>query len=302
MSVTKLLIANRGEIAIRIARAAADMGIPSVAVYSEDDARSLHLRVADEAALLPGAGAAAYLDAKAVVAAAHATGCDAVHPGYGFLAERGDFAGACAAAGLTFVGPDVGHLELFGDKARARRAAVAADVPVVRGLDHAVTLEEARIFFASLGDGAAMIIKAVAGGGGRGTRAVLAADEIEAAFVRCQSEASAAFGRADVYVEEFIPRARHVEVQILGDRTGAIAHLGERECSVQRRFQKVVEIAPAPGLDEGLRARNHRRGGAVRTQRRIQQSGNVRIPGRCFGGRRRLFSSKRMPACRSNIR
>jgi acetyl/propionyl-CoA carboxylase alpha subunit/acetyl-CoA carboxylase carboxyltransferase component len=253
MSVTKLLIANRGEIAIRIARASADMGIPSVAVYSEDDARSLHLRVADEAALLPGVGSAAYLDAEAVVAAAHAAGCDAVHSGYGFLAERGDFAAACAAAGLTFVGPSVGHLELFGDKAKARRAAVAADVPVVRGLDHAVTLDEARGFFASLGDGGAMIIKAVAGGGGRGTRAVLTADEIEAAFARCQSEAGAAFGCAEVYVEEFIPRARHVEVQILGDRTGAVTHLGERECSVQRRFQKVIEIAPAPHLDEGLR-------------------------------------------------
>jgi acetyl/propionyl-CoA carboxylase alpha subunit/acetyl-CoA carboxylase carboxyltransferase component len=253
MAVSKLLIANRGEIAIRIARAAADMGIPSVAVYSEDDSRSLHLRVADEARLLPGLGAAAYLNAAAVIAAAHAAGCDAIHPGYGFLAERADFALMCSEAGLTFVGPDVVHLELFGDKARARSAAVAAGVPVVRGLDHAVTLEEVRGFFASLGDGGAMIIKAVAGGGGRGTRAVWAAEEIEGAFQRCQSEAAAAFGRADVYVEEFIPRARHVEVQILGDRAGGIAHLGERECSVQRRFQKAVEIAPAPGLDERLR-------------------------------------------------
>jgi acetyl/propionyl-CoA carboxylase alpha subunit/acetyl-CoA carboxylase carboxyltransferase component len=253
MSVTRLLIANRGEIAIRIARAAADMGLQSVAVYSEDDSRSLHLAVADEARLLPGVGAAAYLNAEAVIAAAHVAGCDAVHPGYGFLAERADFAALCAAAGLTFVGPDVVHLALFGDKAAARRAAVAADVPVIRGLDHAVTLEQARGFFASLGDGGAMIIKAVAGGGGRGTRAVLAEDEIEPAFARCQSEAAAAFGCADVYVEEFIPQARHVEVQILGDRAGRIAHLGERECSVQRRFQKLVEVAPAPGLDPGLR-------------------------------------------------
>src|ERR1700760_646201 len=232
MSVTKLLIANRGEIAIRIARAAADMGIPNVAVYSEDDSHSLHLRMADQAALLPGVGPAAYLDAEAVIAAAHAAGCDAVHPGYGFLAERADFAEACAKAGLTFVGPDVDHLALFGDKARARAAAVAADVPVIRGLDHAVTLPEAQAFFAALGAGGAMIIKGVAGGGGRGTRAVLDADEVEAAFQRCQSEAAAAFGRADVYVEEFIPRARHVEVQVLGDRAGQIAHLWERECSV----------------------------------------------------------------------
>jgi acetyl/propionyl-CoA carboxylase alpha subunit/acetyl-CoA carboxylase carboxyltransferase component len=250
--VSKLLIANRGEIAIRIARAAADMGLPSVAVFSEDDARALHPRVADEAVALPGQGAAAYLDMHAVIAAALSSGCDAIHPGYGFLAERADFARACADAGLTFVGPDVTHLELFGDKARARKAAIAAGVPIIRGLDHAVTLEEAKAFFTSL-RGGAMILKAVAGGGGRGTRAVLTAADIESAYERCQSEARAAFGCPDLYAEEFIPRARHIEVQILGDRTGAIAHLGERECSVQRRFQKVVEIAPAPGLDETLR-------------------------------------------------
>src|ERR1700692_2764398 len=144
MSVTKLLIANRGEIAIRIARAASDMGLPTVAVYSEDDSKSLHLRMADEARMLPGVGAPAYLNADSVIAAAKAAGCDAIHPGYGFLAERADFARQCADAGLTFVGPDVAHLELFGDKARARLAATAASVPVIRGLDRAVTLEEAR--------------------------------------------------------------------------------------------------------------------------------------------------------------
>lgn len=253
MSVTKLLIANRGEIAIRIARAASDMGIPTVAVHSEDDAQSLHLRVADQAQALPGVGAAAYLNAEGVIAAAKATGCDAIHPGYGFLAERGDFARQCAVAGLIFVGPDVEHLELFGDKARARVAAGAAGVAVIRGLDRAVTLAEARAFFSKLGPGGAMIIKALAGGGGRGTRAVTSTDELDAAYQRCQSEAQATFGRADVYVEEFIARARHVEVQILGDKTGQVAHLGERECSVQRRFQKIVEIAPAPSLDEDLR-------------------------------------------------
>ncbi len=253
MRLKKLLIANRGEIAIRVARAAADLGLPSVAVYSEDDAASLHVRVADEAALLPGKGAAAYLDIAAVVTAAVSMGCDAVHPGYGFLSERADFARACAEAGLRFVGPAPRHLDLFGDKAQARAAAIAAGVPVIRGLDHAVTLEEATAFFEALGPGGAMIIKAVAGGGGRGTRAVLEAKEIEPSFKRCQSEAKAAFGREDVYVEEFIARARHIEVQILGDATGAVAHLGERECSVQRRFQKVVEIAPAPHFDAALR-------------------------------------------------
>ena len=253
MRVTKLLIANRGEIAIRIARAAADLGLPTVAVFSQDDARSLHLRVADASRALPGAGAAAYLNAANVIAAAAASGCDAIHPGYGFLAEREDFAGLCAAAGLTFVGPDVAHLALFGDKARARAAAREASVPVLRGIDRAVTLDEAHAFFATLGAGGAMIIKALAGGGGRGTRAVLSAGELAVAFERCQSEAGAAFGRAEVYVEEFIPRARHVEVQILGDHAGGITHLGERECSIQRRFQKVIEIAPAPALEDALR-------------------------------------------------
>ncbi|WP_428488905.1 carboxyl transferase domain-containing protein [Rhodopila sp.] len=253
--VTKLLIANRGEVAIRIARAAADMGVASVAVYSEDDSRSLHLHIADENRALPGQGAVAYLNAEAMIAAAKAACCDAIHPGYGFLAERADFARQCGEAGLSFVGPDVAQLELFGDKARARGAAVAASVPVIRGLDHAVTLDEAHGFLASLGTGGAMMIKAVAGGGGRGTRAVLAAHDVEPAFLRCQSEAKAAVGRNDLYVEEFISRARHVEVQIVGDRAGHIAHLGERECSVQRRFQKVVEIAPAPGLDDELRCR-----------------------------------------------
>jgi acetyl/propionyl-CoA carboxylase alpha subunit/acetyl-CoA carboxylase carboxyltransferase component len=255
VQVTKLLIANRGEIAIRIARAAADMGLPCVGVFSEDDAHSLHVRIPDAARRLPGRGAAAYLDSAAIIAAAQEAGCDAIHPGYGFLAERADFARRCTAAGPTFIGPDVTHLDLFGDKAQARAAAQQADVPVIRGLDHAVTLDEARAFFASLGPGGAMIIKAIAGGGGRGTRAVLDAGDIEATFERCQSEARAAFGRADVYVEEFIPRARHIEVQILGDCAGAIAHLGERECSVQRRFQKIIEIAPAPALDEALRRR-----------------------------------------------
>jgi acetyl/propionyl-CoA carboxylase alpha subunit len=154
MPITRLLIANRGEIAIRIARAAADLGLRSVAVHSRDDARSLHVRVADEVRELPGQGAAAYLDADAIIAAAKASGCDAVHPGYGFLAERADFARRCAKAGLIFVGPAPAHLELFGDKPRARTAAVAADVPVIRGMDRAVSLNEAEAFFASLRGGA----------------------------------------------------------------------------------------------------------------------------------------------------
>ena len=252
MTFDALLIANRGEIAIRIARAAAELGLHTVAVHSEDDAASLHTRATDETRILSGIGAAAYLDEEAVVQAAKDAGCGAIHPGYGFLAERASFARRCADAGIVFVGPKSEHLELFGDKGRARAAAVAAGVPVLNGLDRAVSLEEAGDFLATL-DGGAMIVKAVAGGGGRGTRVVETEDELEATYQRCRSEAQAAFGVPDVYVEEFMTRARHVEVQILGDLHGTVAHLGERECSIQRRYQKVVEIAPAPCLDDDLR-------------------------------------------------
>src|SRR5215203_495524 len=254
MNVTAMLIANRGEIAVRIARAGADLDLHTIAVYAEDDAQSLHTKVTDEAFPLPGRGPRAYLDADAIVAVAKAARCDAIHPGYGFLAERADFARRCAEAGITFIGPSVDALELFGDKARARAAAAAIGVPVLRGVNHAVTLDEAKDFFAALGSGGVMMIKAIAGGGGRGTRAVTAVDQIEMAYRQCQSEAKAAFGLEDLYVEEYIQRARHVEVQILGDCHGAVTHLGERECSIQRRYQKLVEIAPAPGLAEALRA------------------------------------------------
>ena len=253
MPISSILIANRGEIAIRIARAASDLGRRTVAVFSADDADSLHRRMADEARALPGRGPAAYLDMDAVIQAALESGCDAIHPGYGFLSERGEFARRCAAAGLTFIGPKVEHLELFGDKARAREAALAAGVPVSPGLDRSITLEEARAFLEARPAGQGVILKALAGGGGRGSRVVLAADELEGAYARCRSEAQAAFGVPDVYVEAFLSRARHVEVQVLGDLAGEVTHLGERECSVQRRFQKVVEIAPAPGLDPDLR-------------------------------------------------
>ena len=253
MKLSAVLIANRGEIAVRIARAAADLGLRSGAVYSEDDADALHVRIAESAHPLAGAGPAAYLDIERIVAIAVEGGYDAVHPGYGFLAERAEFADASAAAGLCFIGPDAEHLRQFGDKTEARSLARAAGAPVLEGLDRAVSLEEARAFLDALGPGRAMMIKALAGGGGRGARVVSDAGEVEAAWRRCRSEARAAFGREEVYVEAFIARARHIEVQVLGDRTGAVAHLGERECSVQRRFQKIVETAPAPGLDPELR-------------------------------------------------
>ena len=253
MSFNGILVANRGEIAIRITRAVQDLGIRAVAVHSEDDALSLHTQIADEKIQLEGVGAAAYLNMEGIIAAAQGSGCDAIHPGYGFLSEQEAFANLCADAGIKFIGPSAAHLSLFGDKARARAAAIAAGVPVMPGLDRAVTLSEAQEFFAQHPDG--IMIKALAGGGGRGTRAVTDSEQLEALFDRCQSEAEAAFGIADVYVEAFMAKARHVEVQIIGDEHGAVSNLGERECSAQRRNQKLVEIAPAPALDSGLRDR-----------------------------------------------
>ncbi|MEM7269615.1 MAG: carboxyl transferase domain-containing protein [Pseudomonadota bacterium] len=253
MPISKLLIANRGEIAIRIARTAEDMGIGVVVVHSPDDAASLHVLRAEEAVQLPQSGVAGYLDQDAIIEAAKSTGCDAVHPGYGFLSEQAGFAKACAEAGLTFVGPTPEHLGLFGDKAAAREAARAANVPIGAGTDRATTLEEARAFMEALGPDGAVMIKALAGGGGRGSRAVTDAVELESAWERCASEATAAFGDSALYIEQFLPRARHIEVQILGDGH-SVAHLGERECSVQRRFQKLIEIAPAPALDPALRS------------------------------------------------
>lgn len=255
MTIKTLLIANRGEIAIRIALAAAELGIRTVAVYSEDDVASLHLRKADRAHGLRGKGAAAYLDIGQIVAAAKETGCDAVHPGYGFLSENARFARQCAEHGLVFVGPQPEVLELFGDKARARQQAQQQQVPVVAGIDGSATLEQIEAFMASLGDQRPIMIKALAGGGGRGMRVVQRADEVAAAYARCQSEALAAFGNGDVYAEELVRQARHIEVQVIGDASGQVSHLWERECTLQRRHQKLVEIAPSPSLSPALRQR-----------------------------------------------
>jgi len=254
MGFQSILVANRGEIAIRIMRAANDLGINAVAVYSEDDSQALHRTVADQAVALKGRGVPAYLNMDGIIEAAQESNCDAIHPGYGFLAENAAFARKCAENGIAFIGPDVEHLELFGDKGRARAAAANVDVPILKGIDRSVSLEEAREFYASLGGKSGMMIKAVAGGGGRGTRAVTNEADIEDAYNRCRSEANIAFGSGELYVEEFLERARHIEVQILGDKSGNIVHLGERECSIQRRYQKIVEIAPAPNLSETLRA------------------------------------------------
>ncbi|MEQ8484165.1 MAG: carboxyl transferase domain-containing protein [Pseudomonadales bacterium] len=249
----RLLIANRGEIAIRIARAAADLGIETVAVHTDDDAASLHVVRADRAWRLPGRGAAGYLDMAAIIDAARDGGCDAVHPGYGFLAENAEFGRRVRDAGLTFVGPRPEMLEQFGDKLKARRLAADCGVPVLPGTAAATSLDEAHAFFDRFGDGAALVVKAVAGGGGRGMRVVRRANELADAFRACESEAGAAFGDRRLYVERLVARARHVEVQILGDRTGAVSHLWERECTLQRRHQKLLELAPSPSLDPARR-------------------------------------------------
>ncbi|MFP3980737.1 MAG: carboxyl transferase domain-containing protein [Desulfobacterales bacterium] len=249
----KILVANRGEIAVRVIRAAADLNMGTVAVYSEDDADSFHVRLADECRPLTGSGAAAYLDADRIIEIAGECGCWAVHPGYGFLAENAEFAEKCGQAGIVFIGPAAESLRLFGDKARAREKARQCGIPLVPATNGPTTRTEARDFFASLGENPAVMIKALAGGGGRGMRAVSDLSELDAAYDLCCSEANAAFGRGDVYVERLIENARHIEVQVIGDGTGAVSHLWERECTLQRRNQKLVEIAPSPAIDDNLR-------------------------------------------------
>ncbi|MCM5571627.1 carbamoyl-phosphate synthase large subunit [Burkholderiaceae bacterium FT117] len=270
--MNKLLIANRGEIALRILRAARDLGIATVAVHSRDDAALPHLALADDCVPLDATGAAAYLDIEAIVAAGLRAGCDAVHPGYGFLSERPEFAAACAKAGLVFVGPTVAQLELFGDKAIAIDHARQCGVPVMPSTRGGATLAEIEEFYdahgcsvdaqlggeappsVTAGAGRGIVIKAVGGGGGRGMRAVTSRDALAEAFARCTSEARAAFGVADVYAERLIARARHIEVQVVGDGREVVA-LGERDCTLQRRFQKLVEVAPSPALAPALRER-----------------------------------------------
>jgi len=240
MSLSRVLIANRGEIAVRIARAAAEAGMESVAVFAADDAASPHVAAADRAVALPGTGARAYLDIAAIVAAAQAEGCQALHPGYGFLSENPALARACATAGIVFVGPAPEHLETFGDKAAARALAAERGLPLIPGTGP-IGPEEARAFQVEHG---AILLKARAGGGGRGMRAVLDPGELDTAFAACEREALAAFGDGGLYAEKRIERARHVEVQIIGDGAEVLA-LGDRDCSLQRRNQKLVEIAPA---------------------------------------------------------
>src|SRR5271168_3914816 len=250
----KLLIANRGEIAIRIARTAADMSIATVAIYPQDDSASLHVKSADTSLALAGSGPAAYLDGPQILRLALESGCDAIHPGYGFLSENAAFARLCNNAGIVFVGPAPDTLVMFGDKSQARALARKIGAPVLPGSSGAVTLAQAEHFLAGLGPGGAVMLKALAGGGGRGMREVRSLKDMTGAYERCRSEALQAFGIGELYVEQFLPRARHIEVQIVGDGS-EVVHIWDRECSAQRQRQKLIETAPAFGLPAKLRAK-----------------------------------------------
>jgi acetyl/propionyl-CoA carboxylase alpha subunit/acetyl-CoA carboxylase carboxyltransferase component len=256
--IKRLLVANRGEIAVRVMHTALAIGVPTVAVAATDDRSGAHLRWAGQVESLEGAGPAAYLDQETLLAIAARTGCDAVHPGYGFLSERADFAARCEDAGLVFVGSSPGALELFGDKVRARDLArdlgldVLAGTGALTGRDPDADVESVRALLAEHGP---VMVKAVAGGGGRGIQPVREADELANVLRRCRSEAASAFGDGTLYAERLLPAARHIEVQLIGDHQGTVRVLGDRDCSLQRRRQKVVEIAPAPGLSDPTRQR-----------------------------------------------
>ena len=249
----KILIANRGEIALRIIHACRELGIKTVAVYSEADENSLHVRFADEDVCIgPPRSAESYLNVPAIISAAEITGADAIHPGYGFLSESAYLAEVCEACHIRFIGPDPSVIKLLGDKARAKKAMKKAGVPMLPGSDGPVTGEEQALKVAK-DIGYPVIIKAVAGGGGRGMRVVRMPSELPNALKTAQREAEAAFGNGDVYVEKYLENPRHIEFQIIGDHHGNVVHLGERECSIQRRHQKLIEESPSPALSDKIR-------------------------------------------------
>jgi acetyl-CoA carboxylase biotin carboxylase subunit len=249
----KILIANRGEVALRVIFACRELGIRTVAVYSEADENSLHVRFADEDVCIgPARSADSYLNVPAVISAAEITGSDAIHPGYGFLSESAYLAEVCAACHIRFIGPDPQVIRLMGDKARARRVMRKAGVPILPGSEGPVETEEKALKVAK-DIGYPVIIKATAGGGGRGMRVVEGASELPQAFKTAQREAEAAFGVGDLYLEKYVSAPRHIEFQVLGDQHGSVVHLGERECSIQRRHQKVLEESPSPALSEKAR-------------------------------------------------
>ena len=249
----KILIANRGEIALRIIRACKELGIKTVAVHSDVDSESLHVKLADESICIgPAASIASYLNIQAIISAAEVTDADAIHPGYGFLAENAEFAEICANCGITFIGPSPENMRLMGDKIQARQTVTKAGVPILPGTKDAVeNIEQAKVVAADIGY--PVIIKATAGGGGRGMKIVHSPASLPNAFAAARSEAKAGFGNPEVYIEKFCENPRHVEVQILADKHGNVIHLGERDCSIQRRHQKLLEEAPCPVLSPELR-------------------------------------------------
>src|SRR5882672_536295 len=251
----KILIANRGEVALRIIFACRELGIKTVAVYSEADENSLHVRFADEDVRIgPARSADSYLNVPAVISAAEITGADAIHPGYGFLSESAYLAEVCEACHIKFIGPDPSVIRLMGDKARARRVMKKAGVPILPGSDGPLDNEEKALKLAKE-IGYPVIVKATAGGGGRGMRVVRAPAELSHAVKTAQREAEAAFGVGDVYIEKYVESPRHIEFQVLGDHHGSVVHLGERECSIQRKHQKLIEESPSVALSEKMRRR-----------------------------------------------
>ncbi len=249
----KILIANRGEIALRIICACKELGIPTVAVYSQADQHSLHVRFADEAICIgPPPSSESYLNIPAVISAAEITNADAIHPGYGFLAESAHFAEVCEACGITFIGPSPEVIRMMGNKDAARKAMKEAGLPVVPGTEKIKSSFSASAAAQEIGF--PVIVKAAAGGGGKGMRIVYSADELAGALEVAQTEALSAFGSGDVYLEKYLPVARHIEIQILADHHGNVVHLGERECSIQRRYQKLMEESPSPYVTPGLRS------------------------------------------------
>jgi len=251
----KILIANRGEIALRVIRACKEMGIKTVAIHSDIDQNSLHVRFADEAICVgPADSDSSYMNIPSILSAAEITDSEAIHPGYGFLAENPNFSEVCASSGITFIGPTPENIRLAGDKAKARQTMLKAGIPILPGSDGAVTSEEQAIKIAKK-IRYPVIIKASAGGGGRGLRVVSKESELPHAFLMAQREAIAAFGDGELYIEKYIAEPRHVEVQILADNRGNIIYLGERDCTIQRRHQKLIEESPSPAVNERLRKR-----------------------------------------------
>ncbi len=248
----KVLIANRGEVAVRIIRACREIGIPTVAVYSQADANSLHVSLATEAYCIgPNESSKSYLNIPAIISAALISGADAIHPGYGFMSERADFAEICAEHNIKFIGPSPESMKLMGDKATARKTMAAKNVPITPGIGIITDVEEAKK--AAEKFGYPVIVKATAGGGGKGMRVANTPEELEQSISLCRQEAEKFFGNPDVYMEKYLVNPRHIEVQIIADKFGNVVHLGERDCSIQRRHQKLVEEAPSPAVSDEVR-------------------------------------------------